>query len=282
MTPTNPERGRPRRADVRQLFEQLEKPEPERVKLLANSLGMKLVLIPAGVFPMGSDEGEPGHRFNEGPRHEVAITAPFYMGVHPVTQEQYERVMGTNPAQFHRTSGGGPAHPVERVSWEDAVAFCRRLSESPAERQQGRTYRLPTEAEWEYACRAGTTTPFCYGAVLSAAQANIDGGFPYGEAPKEPSQGKTTPVGAYPANHFGLHDMHGNVWQWCLDWYNDRYYQHSPRRDPPGAESGRFRVVRGGSWRNHAVTCRAAYRNGLVPYNRDRFTGFRVVAPVPS
>jgi formylglycine-generating enzyme required for sulfatase activity len=274
-------RGRQRRPDVWQLFDQLQKPEPERQKLLTNAVGIKLALIPAGTFLMGSPEEEPGHRVNEGPQHEVAVTSPFYAGIHLVTQEQYERVMGRSPAHFSRAGGGGPDHPVDNVSWDDAVAFCRKLSELPAEKQAGRAYRLPTEAEWEYACRAGTDTPFCYGASLSAVQANFDGGFPYG-GDKGRSPQKTTRVGTYPANHFGLYDVHGNIWEWCADWYNDAYYRHSPRRDPQGPPTGQFRVVRGGCWRNHAATCRAAYRNGLVPHNRDMFTGFRVVAAVPA
>src|SRR5205807_6124391 len=141
---------------------------PEQPKLLTNALGMKLALVPAGTFLMGSPEDEPGHRFNEGPQHEVVLTQPFYLGVHPVTQEQYERVMDSNPARFNRGGGGGPDHPVENVSWDDAAAFCRRLSELPAERQAGRAYRLPTEAEWEYACRAGTATPFSAGPALAS------------------------------------------------------------------------------------------------------------------
>jgi formylglycine-generating enzyme required for sulfatase activity len=271
-------RARPRRADVWQLFDQLQKAEPEQQKLLTNAPGIKLALIPAGTFLMGSPDEEPGHRGNEAPPHEVALTSSFYLAIHPVTQGQYEKVMGSNPAHFGRANGGGPEHPAESVSWDDAVAFCQRLSALPAERQAGRTYRLPTEAEWEYACRAGTTTPFCFGAALSAAQANFDGDFPYGGGDKGRSPQQTTAVGAYPANHFGLHDVHGNVWEWCADWYNDAYYRQSPRRDPPGPAAGQFRVVRGGCWRNHAATCRAAYRNGLVPHNRDMYTGFRVVA----
>src|SRR5262245_1261137 len=270
-------RARQRRAGVAQLFEALEKQAPEQAKLLSNSIGIKLVLIPAGNFPMGSSELELAHRLNETPQHEIAITQPFYIAVNLITQAQYQHVMGQNPARFHPGVGGSAEHPVERVSWDDATDFCRRLSETPEERQAGRVYRLPTEAEWEYACRAGTTTPFCFGKSLAATQANFNAEFPFGEAAPGRPTGKTVPVGHYPANNFGLHDVHGNLWEWCADWYDGRYYLHSVRRDPPGPATGRFRVVRGGSWRNHAATCRAAYRNALVPNNRDPYTGFRVV-----
>jgi formylglycine-generating enzyme required for sulfatase activity len=272
-----PAARRGRRPGVEQLFEALAATAPEQAKLLTNSIGMKLVLIPAGTFLMGSAAEEALHRLNEMPQHEVGITQPFYMAVHLVTQSQYHQVMAHNPARFNPAVGGSLEHPVERVSWEDAIEFCRRLSARPEERQAGRVYRLPTEAEWEYACRAGTATPFCTGAALVGVQANFDANFPVGDGTRAKPAGRTTPVGVYPANNFGLHDMHGNLWEWCADWYDGQYYRSSPRRDPPGPPTGQFRVVRGGSWRNHASTCRAAYRNALVPNNRDPYTGFRVV-----
>jgi formylglycine-generating enzyme len=273
-------RARIRRPDVRQLLDALQQEAPEQPKLLANSLGIKFALVPTGVFLMGSPETEAGRRCNESPQHEVAITRPFYLAVCPVTQEQYQKVMAGNPARFNRDGGGGPEHPVEQVTWHDAVAFCKRLSAVAEERQTGRTYRLPTEAEWEYACRAGTATPFGQGEMLAAAQANFDAAFPYGAAERRQALARTSPVGAYPANNFGLHDMAGNVWEWCADWFHDSYYRRSPRNDPPGPASGQFRVLRGGCWRSHAATCRAAYRNALAPHHRDIYTGFRVVAVV--
>ena len=226
---------------------------------------------------MGSALVEKHHRLNEGPVHEVILTQAFYLGVCLVTQEQYEKVVGKNPARFNGAAGGGPEHPVENVSWEDALLFCRRLAELPEEKQAGRVYRLPTEAEWEYACRGGTAQAFGCGASLSAQQANFDGRYPYGDGSKGPVLQKTTRVGAYPANNFGLHDMHGNLWEWCADWYDGFYYARSPTRDPQGPREGQFHVVRGGCWRSHAATCRAAYRNALVPNNRDVYTGFRIV-----
>jgi formylglycine-generating enzyme required for sulfatase activity/serine/threonine protein kinase len=273
-------RARARRADVWQLFDTLEKKAPERAKTFTNSVDMKLVLIPPGTFHMGTPEDEPGCRENEVPHHEVTLTRSFYLAVTPVTQQQFLRVMGHNPAHFHPDNGGSPEHPVENVNWESAVEFCRRLSALPEEKQAGRMYRLPTEAEWEYACRAGTDTPFCYGSALSSTQANFDGGFPFGDAAVGRFAQKTTRVGQQAANNFGLYDMHGNVWEWCADWLGSTYYKESPKRDPRGPEAGRYRVLRGGSWRNHATTCRAGYRNGLAPRLKDSATGFRVVLEV--
>src|SRR5581483_3890845 len=148
-------------------------------------------------------------------------------------------------------------HPVVCVSWNDAAAFCAWLT-----RAAGRVYRLPTEAEWEYACRAGTTTPFHFGESLGPAEANIDGAQPYGGAPPGPSRGGTTRVGSYPANGFGLHDMHGNVYEWCGDWYDPGYYAVSDGRDPRGPASGSERCVRGGAWNTAAVRCRSGCRKG--------------------
>ena len=259
--PTPRRRGRPVEMDA--LYGRLQETAPVLAKTRTNSAGIKLVLLPEATFQMGSTLAEQHHRLNEGPLHEVILTQSFYIGIHPVTQEQYQRVMGKNPARFGREAGGGPDHPVEQASWEDAVLFCRKLSD--AERSDGLTYRLPTEAEWEHACRAGTSGLFSVGDALTSAQANINGD-------------KTSRVGTYTANNFGLFDMHGNVWEWCADWYGEAYYRQSPQRDPQGPAAGEMRVVRGGSWRSQASSCRAAYRNALVPHNRDPYTGFRVMA----
>jgi formylglycine-generating enzyme required for sulfatase activity len=247
-------------------------------KSLTNSLGMAFVLVPAGSFQMGSPPDERGHRANEGPVHEVVIGNAFYLGVHPVTQAAYLAVTGKHPARFHAAAGGGPDHPVESVSWEDAAAFCRMLSERAEERAAGRSYRLPTEAEWEYAARAGTSVPFAFGASFNATHGNFDSAYPY-EEEAEPvaGAGRTTPVTRYPSSAWGLHDMHGNVWEWCADWYGESYYATLPLRNPPGPQSGKLRVLRGGSWKNQATACRAAYRNALAPHQRDSATGFRVV-----
>jgi formylglycine-generating enzyme required for sulfatase activity len=269
---------RPRRgSDMWKVLDTIQKSEPELAKLVTNTIGMKFVLVPAGSFHMGSPPGEAGRRDNEGPVHEVILTGPFYLGVHPVTQAQYQAVLGKNPARFQGAAGGGADHPVEMVSWDDAVSFCKKLSELPAEQQAGRSYRLPTEAEWEYACRAGSQTPFHHGAALGAASACFDASYPYGDAPRGARAPRTCQVGAFAANHFGLYDMHGNVWEWCADWFDADYYRNSPRQDPPGPASGNFRVLRGGSFCNQGSTCRAAYRNALVPNQQKPFIGFRVV-----
>lgn len=249
-------------------------------KTLTNSIGMAFVQIPAGKFMMGSPASEIGHRANEGPVHEVVIGGAFYLGAVPVTQAAYLAVTGKNPARFTVREGGGPEHPVESVSWDDAVAFCQRLSEREEERTAGRSYRLPTEAEWEYAARAGTATPFAFGGNFGTSEGNFDAAYPYGEAEPIVSVGRTTPVTRFPATAWGLHDMYGNVWEWCADWYGESYYSTLPLRDPPGPAEGKYRVLRGGSWKNQATACRAAYRNALAPHMRDSATGFRVVLVV--
>jgi formylglycine-generating enzyme required for sulfatase activity len=195
----------------------------------------------------------------------VELTRDFYLGVHPVTQAQFEHLMGNNPSHFTGEKGGGPDYPVEQVTWDEAVEFCRRLSALEVEKAAGRVYRLPTDAEWEYACRAGTQTPFWWGTSATTTQANFDGNCPYGGAEKGPCLQRTSKVGSYPANQWGLCDMHGNVWQWCDDWYNDW-------------ESGNRRVLRSGSWNSDGKYCRAAYRGGSEPSYRNAGYGFRVAA----
>lgn len=269
LTRKDSRRARARAFDREQLFDSLQVAQADRPKALANGVGMRFVLLPAGTFQMGSPDGDPSVRVNEVPAHEVILTQPFYLAAHPVSQAEYQAVMGTNPSRFHTKDGGGPDHPVENVSWEDAARFCKRLSERPEEVRAGRTYRLPTEAEWEYACRAGTTTAFSHGDRFPADQGHFDTG--------TNDKSGTVAVGTFPANLFGLYDMHGNIWEWCADWYSETAYRDVSLRDPVGPASGRYRVLRGGSWRNSADRCRAAYRNALAPHSRDSATGFRVV-----
>jgi formylglycine-generating enzyme required for sulfatase activity len=279
-TSTRRETGRRQRAkpvDLDQLLQGLQPEASSGPKTLLNSVGMAFVLVPAGTFQMGSPDTEPGHRTNEGPVHEIVIGKTFYMSTQPVTQAAYMAVTGRNPSWFTAEKKGGKDHPVEMVSWDEASAFCRLLSERSDERTAGRSYRLPTEAEWEYSCRAGTNAPFGHGLSFAIGQGNFDTSYPYGDGSPGPMIGRTNPVTRYPAGAWGLFDSHGNVWEWCADWYSEGYYRTSPLRDPTGPASGKFKVLRGGSWRNQATACRAAYRNALAPHQKDSATGFRVV-----
>jgi formylglycine-generating enzyme required for sulfatase activity len=234
---------------------------------------MKFVVVPPGQFPMGSPETEADRGADE-TQHRVEITRPFYLGVYQVTQEEYQKVMGTNPSNFKHDK----RLPVDQVSWEEAVEFCRKLSGLAEERKRGRSYRLPTEAEWEYSCREGglSLTPFHYGTSLSSTQANFNGQHPYGGAPAGNYLQKTTPVGSYKPNKLGLFDMHGNVFEWCSDWYDENYYNSSPRQDPRGPQNGNHRVLRGGAWGGWGQGCRAAFRVFCGPNDPNRI-GFRVV-----
>ena len=224
-----------------------------------NSIGIKFKLIPAGTFTMGDASGED----DETP-HEVTLTKPFKMGVHEVTQAQYEQVMGVNPSDFK-----GADYPVETVTWDDAVEFCRRLSELPAEKAAGNVYRLPTEAEWEYACRAGTTTKYSFG----------DDESDFGEYGwyRENSGRTTHPVGSKLPNAWGLYDMHGNVAEWCLDTYAT-YPTGKNVSDPVAFAPGAEKVVRGGSFAGEYEFMRSASRYA-VPFDTDyyAFVGIRLV-----
>jgi formylglycine-generating enzyme len=256
------------------------------VPVTSNSVGMELALIRPGWFWMGSPVEEHGRYADEGPRRVVRITRPFHLGRYQVTQEQYRQVMGESPCHFSPSGGGADVvrgmdtrtFPMENVSWFDALAFCSALSALPEEQAAGRAYRLPTEAEWEYACRAGTTSgaPFHYGHSLSSRQANFDGDNPYGGARRGPNLKRTCPVGRYAPNAFGLYDTHGNVWEWCGDWFDEDYYERAPQDDPPGPANGENRVLRGGSFYYVGSSCRAAIRFGRRPAARSNLDGFRV------
>jgi len=232
---------------------------------ITNSIGMKLKLIPAGEFMMGSETLS-----HKSPQHKVRITKPFCLGVYEVTQADYEEVMGKNPSWFskegsgaEKVSGKDTSHyPVEQVSWDDATEFCKRLSA-----KEGKTYRLPTEAEWEYACRAGTRTKYSFGNDDSQLGEHAW----YGGNSDE----KTHPVGGKKPNAWGLHDMHGNVWEWCADWHG--VYASEEVSDPSGPETGSDRVYRGGGWSFPAGYCGSSFRIGIEPAYRDDL-GFRVAA----
>jgi uncharacterized protein (TIGR02996 family) len=246
--------------------------------VITNSIGMDLALIPAGTFFMGSPPDERDREEHEGPQHRVTISRPFFLGVYAVTQQEYETVMGTNPAHFTRDNQGAPHYPVENVTWHNAVEFCEHLSRLPAERAARRRYRLPTEAEWEYACRAGTTTPFHFGSDLSPNLANFDGEYPYGAGEPGEFLRHTRRVGSYPpSNAFGLFDVHGNTLEWVADWYQADYYAVSREVDPAGPVEGDRRVQRSGSWFTYGRNCRSARRYLGLPGGTDDVVGFRVV-----
>ena len=229
-----------------------------------NSIGMKLVLIPAGEFMMGSPDSEVGRRPDE-TYHQVTLTQPFQIGTYEVTQSQYEKVIGANPSEFKETD-----NPVEHVTWDDALEFCRRLSELPPEKAAGHVYRLPTEAEWEYACRAGSSTAFNFG--NSASKLPEYGWF------EANSGGTTHPIRQKEANAFGLYDMHGNVWEWCYDWQSE--LTSEPVTDPEGPSTGTIRQNRGGAWRDPPAYHRSAFRGWNTPVIRINTLGFRVVREI--
>jgi formylglycine-generating enzyme required for sulfatase activity len=246
---------------------------------------MKLVLIPAGEFMMGGEDppeevarkcigGQPEPVFlgklpqsflSEQPRHLVKINTPFYMGIYCVTQEQYHAVTGPQSVSFE-----GPMRPMERVSWYGAMRFCGALSEKTE-----KCVRLPTEAEWEYACRAGTTTAFNTGETISTDQANYNGTGAYGTGKVGANRQTTTPVGSFPPNSWGLYDMHGNVWQWCSSLYKAYPYNSRDGREDDIASG--VRVLRGGSWAHSPFNARSAKRLGFLPTVQGPHIGFRVV-----
>ncbi len=254
-------------------------PEPEPVpesvspeKKIINSIGMEFVYIPPGTFMMGSPENGPGRDRDE-KQHRVTLTKGFYMQTTEVTQGQWKAVMGNNPSYFENC---GDNCPAERVSWDDVQVFIEKLN-----RKDGRNYRLPTEAEWEYACRAGSGTPFVFGKCLSADQANYNGKYPckyplFG-CPKGEYRGKSVPVASFTPNAWGLYDMQGNAVEWCQDWYGD--YPSGSVTDPAGPSSGSRRVGRGGGWNDGAAYCRSANRIRYSPDSRNDSLGFRPILP---
>ncbi|MFM6306238.1 SUMF1/EgtB/PvdO family nonheme iron enzyme, partial [Planktothrix sp.] len=223
---------------------------------LGNNISLEMVSIPGGTFMMGSPEDD-----TEKPIHPVNIAA-FSMAKYPITQAQWQAIMGNNPSSFK-----GANRPVDSVTWHEAQEFCQRLSQ-----KTGKTYRLPSEAEWEYTCRAGTTTPFHFGKTITPNLANYNN-----------NCGETTDVGSFPPNAFGLYDMHGNVWEWCADPWHENY--NGAAIDGSVWESDgntQYRVLRGGSWYIDPWYCRSAVRSRGVPVSRDRYFGFRVVSLPPA
>jgi sulfatase modifying factor 1 len=233
-------------------------------KPFTNSIGMKFVWIPPGNFMMGSPKEEK-ERLGVEAQYKVTLSKGYYMGVYTVTQEQWNEVMGNNPSKFK----GEKNLPVEQVSWDDCQEFIKKLRD-----KDKKPYRLPSEAEWEYACRAGKTTPFHFGETISTDQANYNGIETYGNGKKGKNREKTTPVGSFSANTWGLHDMHGNVLQWCQDWYGE--YPQKDVVDPQGGSTGKYRALRGGSWYFYPRYCRSASRDRAEPDSRNSAFGFRL------
>ncbi len=235
---------------------------------LGNGVRLDMVEIPGGTFIMGSPASEAERDSDEGLQRQVTVPS-FYMGKYELTQAQYQAIMGTNPSYFK-----GNNRPVESVSWDDAVEFCKKLSQ-----KTGKKYRLPSEAEWEYACRAGTTTPFYFGESITPELVNYDGSYPYASASKGQDRSQTTDVGTFPPNAFGLYDMHGNVWEWCQDDYQENYI-NAPIDGSAwnSRSSSNLKLLRGGSWGNFARRCRAAVRRGNSRHYRNLSFGFRVVS----
>ncbi|WP_333384096.1 formylglycine-generating enzyme family protein [Microcoleus sp. B4-D4] len=232
---------------------------------LGNSVVLEMVYIPGGKFVMGSPATEEGRIYRESPQHQVTVPA-FYAGKYPITQTQWQAVMGNNPSKLK-----GEKRPVDLVSWEAAVEFGAKLSQ-----KTGKKYRLLSEAEWEYACRAGTTTPFHFGETITPELANYEGNYPYANASKGLNRRQATDVGSFPPNAFGLYDMHGNAFDWCSDrWHND--YNRAPT-DGSSWDTGtdNCRVARGGSWDYDADKSRAARRSSVGARDRTSLIGFRV------
>jgi formylglycine-generating enzyme required for sulfatase activity len=252
---------------------------------LGNGILLEMVEIPGDTFFMGSPDDESERSPAESPQHQVTL-GDFFMGMYPITQAQWQAIaaldvvkqeLSPDPSQFK-----GSTRPGENISWHDAVEFCARLS-----KQTQRDYRLPTEAEWEYACRAGSTTPFHFGETITTDLANYNGANEeygaYGRGLKGIYREETTPVGSFPANAFGLYDMHGNVWEWCADHWRDSYTDKSEALKADGNTPWRSdnqdekRSLRGGSWSNYPWVCRSAFRSSYRPDERDFDIGFRVV-----
>jgi uncharacterized protein (TIGR02996 family) len=253
------------------------------VPVRPSSTGLELSLIPAGSFRMGSPVREP-RRMEDEQLHKVAISRAFYLGSWLVTQEQYRSVMGGNPSHFTRRRKGcrdqrTELFPVDSVTWYDAQEFCEKLTALDKSRYPGWRFRLPTEAEWEYGCRAWFSSRWTFhqGMALTPRQANFNGQYPYPpnhHDPKGVYLERPSEVGSYPPNAFGLYDMHGNLDEWCLDWDNEDHANNDV--DPTGPKHGVEKVVRGGSWRGQGEDCRSAVRIGEDPDSQMRHVGFRV------
>lgn len=240
-------------------------PVPRKTFELGNGVSLPFHFLSPGSFLMGSPDSEID-RGDDEIQHPVLISKGFYLSVYPVTQGQWRTIMGSNPSRFNRKA----TRPVERVNWYDCQDYCDRLG-----RLLGRRFRLPTEAEWEYACRGGTTTPFHFGETIGTDEANFDGYYTYAGGRSGIYREKTTPVGSFPCNSWGLYDLHGNVWEWCEDHYHP--YPNRENHEPIDPEPRHQCVLRGGSWLNDPRSCRSAYRSKLDPEDWRAVIGFRIV-----
>ena len=276
------------------IIERSQESARQKIEYLGNEIKLEMVYIPGGTFTMGSPENEEDSEDNERPQHQVTVPS-FFMGKYPVTQGQWKAIATRTDIKVERDLDPEPSYfkepyenidrwhrPVERVSWNQAVEFCKRLS-----KLTGRKYRLPSEAEWEYACRAGTSTPFYFGETITPELANYDGKYTYDDGPKGENRGQTTPVGKFPPNAFGLYDMHGNVYEWCADdWHHN--YVGAPRDGSAWINSNKnsntksIKILRGGSWIIYPRRCRSArrfYYGSVVAV--DYNVGFRLVSVPP-
>lgn len=236
---------------------------------LSQDVSLEMIKVKAGTFMMGSPENADG-RSDAEKLHKVTLTQDYWLGKFPVTQAQFQAIMKYNPSRFY-----GSQRPVENVDWNCARDFCVRLNKKFEDKlPEGYQFDLPTEAQWEYACRAGRKTAYFWGNSCNGTEANCDGNFPCGTTAKGPFLERTTDVGTYEPNDWGFYDMHGNVCEWCRDWYNDDYGEDAI--DPVGPSSGWCRVTRGGSWLNYAQYCRSAYRSSNSPDYHVRYLGFRL------
>jgi formylglycine-generating enzyme required for sulfatase activity len=234
--------------------------------LIIKGITQRCRWIPPGIFCRGSPSSEKERYGNEN-QHQVTLSHGFWLADTVCTQALWKAVMGDNPAFFTENKN----NPVEQVSWDDVQNFIKQLNILIP----GLGAQLPTEAQWEYACRAGTSTPFSFGENITPEQVNYDGNAPYADGKKGWCREKTVAVKSLPANPWGLYEMHGNVWEWCADWYDD--YPATPVTDPTGSETGSSRVLRGGSWSNYGWRTRSANRGWYAPVNRDNYIGFRFV-----